>query len=226
MVSKEPVVFILDINEVSRQSIIAIIHSAGIKTKSFSNPRTFLDTYEPAWSGCLITDIPMPEISGLELQKQLLARKINLPIIFLTAFADIPTAVEAMKMGAFDYLEKPARPQVLLDCIYRAIAHDKAQREIHAFHDEIQKRYGTLTSREKEVMESVVRGLANKVIALKLHLSQKTVEFHRANVMKKMEAQSLAELIHLNCRLMQPRENPSCLAGLPPFSPLEEESMQ
>jgi FixJ family two-component response regulator len=214
MSTREPIVFLLDPNEESRRTTIALVASVGFKTQSFASPRTFLNTYDPDWPGCLISDIPMPEINGLDVQKHLIKQQITLPIIFLTAFGDIATAVEALKMGAFDFLEKPARPQILLDCIYRAVAHDEAQRKIQKVNNEIQKRYQTLTSREKEVMKYVVEGFANKVIAIKMQLSQKTVEFHRANVMNKMKADSLAELIHITIQLQQPRESPRLFTGL------------
>jgi FixJ family two-component response regulator len=151
--------------------------------------------------GCLILDIRMPEMSGLELQHELQRRGLRIPVIFVTGHGDVPMAVEAMKNGAFDFVQKPFRDQDLLDRVNRALQSDAAQRAEMSDHDEVLKRWDTLTPREKEVMALIVEGKANKVIALDLNLSERTVEIHRARVMEKMKARSVAQLVKLSLQL-------------------------
>jgi FixJ family two-component response regulator len=139
----------------------------------------------------------MPEISGLELQQELIEREIEIPIVFITGYGDVPMAVEAMKSGAVDFIQKPFRDQDLLDCINTALQKDRELRVTRAGADNAQRRLETLTPREAEVLEKVVQGCANKVIAMDLHVSQRTVELHRARVMQKMGVRSVAELVQL-----------------------------
>jgi two-component system, LuxR family, response regulator FixJ len=150
----------------------------------------------PARHACLVADIRMPGLSGLELQQRLNEQGANIPIIFITGHGDVPMAVSAMKSGAADFIQKPFRDQDLIDRIHKALGEDRERRASHAAEDEMRARIASLTPRENEVMRRVVRGQANKVIALDLGVSQRTVELHRARVMRKLKMRSLAELVH------------------------------
>lgn len=213
MAIEESFVFIIDHDESSRLSIYSLIQTLGLKTKSFRHPKEFLESYEQDWMGCIISDIRMPEMGGLELQQELAVKEIELPIIFVTAHGDIPAAVSAMKSGAFDFLEKPFRPQYLLERVQQAIRYNQrylAKRRIDSL---ILKRFELLTERELEVMRSVVAGKPNKVIAQEMMLSQKTVEFHRCHVMAKMGAKSVADLVRFEMISMQARRYPRFTQG-------------
>jgi FixJ family two-component response regulator len=190
-------VFVVDDDAAVRDSLHLLTRSVGLDAETFETAQAFLDAYtSPRW-GCLVLDVRMPGISGLELQEQLVARGMTLPIVFLTAHGDIPMAVQALKAGAVDFIQKPFRDQELLDKIHEAIAvHGRLLSKLQSRHV-ILERLGTLTPREREVMELVVAGKANKVIALDLGISRRTVEIHRARVMEKMQAESLSELVQL-----------------------------
>lgn len=189
------IVYIVDDDEAVRDSLCFLLKSVGISGQGFSSGNEFLDAYEPEWEGCILLDIRMPGVSGMEVQRQLAERNCALPIIFITGHGDIPMAVEAMHLGAFDFIQKPFHDQELLDRIQQALATYRESQDELALKKEVQARYEKLTPREKEVMEAVVRGHANKVIAMDLDLSQRTVEIHRARVMEKMQARSLASLV-------------------------------
>ncbi|HSN72662.1 MAG TPA: response regulator, partial [Steroidobacteraceae bacterium] len=165
--------------------------------ETFGSAQEFLDAYKDDRPGCLVLDIRMPGMSGLELQEKLNERRAIIPVIFITGHGDVPMAVEAMQAGAVDFIQKPFRDQDLLDRINQALEKDAANRAALAERSAIAKRLSTLTPREHEVMELVVRGKANKVIAGDLNLSQRTVEIHRARVMEKMQASSLAHLVRM-----------------------------
>ena len=174
-----------------------LMKSVGLPCRIFDSANALLDKYSPEWRGCLVLDIRMPGISGLELREKLDELGSILPIIFITGFGDISMAVEAMQKGAFDFIEKPFRDQELLDRITAAMqTDDTAQRERSEL-QQITERLDRLTKREREVLELVVVGQPNKIIAHELGVSQRTVEIHRARVMEKMEARSLAELVRL-----------------------------
>lgn len=175
--------------------------AVGYKTAIFARPTDFLAHSHPDASGCLVLDIRMPEMSGLELQTKLNRMGWMIPIIFITGHGDVPIAVQAMKEGAFEFIQKPFRDQELLDRINHALQHDSDNRNALARRTEVMRRLESLTPRERQVMDMVVEGAANKVIAIDLHLSERTVEIHRAKVMEKMDARSVAHLVKLHLTL-------------------------
>ena len=191
----QPVVFVVDDDEAIRQSLRWLIESTGRNVVTFASAREFLDRVPPAQPGCLLLDIKMPGITGLELQEQLTAQHLRIPVIVISGHANIASAVQAMKAGAVEFLEKPFNDELLLQRIEEAITLDARRREEDARHRKTEERMRRLTPREREVMGLVVEGLPNKRIAAVLGRSEKTVEIHRANVMQKMEAGSLAELV-------------------------------
>lgn len=188
-------VYVVDDDEAVRDSLALLLKSIGLQARLFESAPDFLNDYRPDWVGCIILDIRMPGMSGMELQKKLIEMQSAMPIIFVTGHGDVPMAVEAMQDGAFDFIQKPFRDQELLDRINRALNWDSEHRSEEQQKRAVQAYHATLTPREKEVMECVVRGLANKVIAMDLALSQRTVEIHRARVMEKMKSKSLADLV-------------------------------
>ncbi|OOZ42268.1 DNA-binding response regulator [Solemya pervernicosa gill symbiont] len=195
--SNEATVFIVDDDEAVRDSLQWLMRSVGLAVETFPSANDFLEGYERERSGCLVLDIRMPGMGGLDLQEQLAAEQVRLPVIFITGHGDVPIAVRALKAGAVDFIEKPFKDQALLDSVQRAIALDEEQRHETGLQADISARLKLLTPREREVMEMVVHGSANKVIAIELGVTQKTVEAHRAKVMEKMEARSLSELVRM-----------------------------
>ncbi len=195
-VETEPVVYVVDDDPGVRDSLRLLLQSVGMPAALYDSAAAFLQGYRPgSRADCLVADIRMPGMSGLELQQTLIERSIGIPIVFITGHGDVPMAVEAMKAGAVDFLQKPFRDQALLDRINRALELSRAQLANRVSNDVFHQRVATLTPREAEVMELVVQGNANKVIALDLGVSQRTVELHRARVMRKMGVRSLAELV-------------------------------
>lgn len=190
-------VFMVEDDEAVRQSLELLMESVGLQVETYPSATEFLSAFSPGRSGCILLDIRMPGISGLELQKKLEEMRANLPIIFLTGHADIALAVRAMQAGAFHFFEKPANEQELLERIRQALERDARDREQTNQLEAIRDRLSQLTPRELEVMDLVVDGRANKVIAMNLGISERTVEIHRARVMEKMEAPSLAELVRM-----------------------------
>ena len=193
----DPTVFIVDDDAGTRDSTQFLVKSAGLSAECYSTAHAFLEGYEPHRPGCLVLDVCMPGLSGLDLQEQLKARGILLPVIIITGHAEIPMAVRALKCGAREFLEKPFVGEILLGCIRDAIAEDALKRIEHARRMEIVARFALLTQREEQVMKLVIRGKANKQIATDLYISQKTVEAHRKQVMDKTQADSVAELVRL-----------------------------
>lgn len=191
------IVYVVDDDNAMAQSIRWLIESVGLQVQIFDNAKTFLAAYDSQHYGCLILDVRMPEIGGLELQAQLKENDIEIPIIFITGHGDVPMAIRAMKAGAVEFLTKPFNDQALLDSINRAIEMDLRQQGKRQQRQKIAERIKRLTPREHQVMELVVAGKLNKVIAAELTISSKTVELHRAKIMDKMEAKSLAELVKL-----------------------------
>jgi FixJ family two-component response regulator len=169
----------------------------GLPTLTHASAQEYLDAWDPAQPGCLVLDVRMPGMSGLELQEELNRRGAIVPVIFISGHGDIPMAVDAIQHGAFDFLQKPFRDQDLIDRVQRALAIDHANRETLAQRDTVRQRYESLTPREQEVIALVTQGKANKVMAGDLGVSQRTVEIHRARVMEKMGAQSLAQLVRM-----------------------------
>ena len=180
-----------------RTSLRLLLKSVGQQAEAFSSAQAFLDAFDPDRPGCLVLDIRMPGMSGLELQQKLNAMHAITPIVFITGHGDVPMAVEAMQNGAVDFIQKPFRDQDLLDRINQALEKDKSNRSGLLARDEIRRRMATLTPREREVLDLVTQGKANKVVAGDLDVSQRTVEIHRARVMEKMEASSLAHLVRM-----------------------------
>ncbi|MGP8032962.1 MAG: response regulator transcription factor [Steroidobacteraceae bacterium] len=190
-------VFIVDDDEGVRNSLRFLLTSVGLATRALGSASEFLDTYKPSQPGCLVLDVRMPGMSGLELQQQLNLRGAVIPVIFITGHGDIPMAVEAMQQGAFDFLQKPFRDQDLIDRIQRALERDVRNRASLALHARIRERLDSLTPREREVLSLMTRGKPNKVMAAELGVSQRTVEIHRARVMEKSGAASLAQLVRM-----------------------------
>ncbi|HYM35623.1 MAG TPA: response regulator FixJ [Steroidobacteraceae bacterium] len=192
-----PTVFIVDDDTAVRDALKFLLRSVGHPVETFASAQDFLDAYRDDRPGCMVLDIRMPGMSGLELQEKLVERRSILPIIFITGHGDVPMAVEAMQAGAMDFIQKPFRDQDLLDRINQALDKDAAMRRSIKELNSIRERLASLTPREREVMDLVVHGKANKVIAGDLDLSQRTVEIHRARVMEKMQASSLAHLVRM-----------------------------
>lgn len=190
-------VFVVDDDRAVRDSLALLVQSVGLEVETFAGAREFLDAYRPDRPGCLITDIRMPGMSGLDLQERLTEDGYHIPVIVLTGFGDVPAAVRALKGGAVDFVEKPFNPQALLDLVQQAIARDTELREQAAREADVAERVALLTPREQEVMALVVAGKANKVVAIDLAISERTVELHRGRIMKKMQARSLAELMRI-----------------------------
>lgn len=197
MKERPPTVFVVDDDDAVRSSLRLLLKSVGLAAVTFGSAQEFLAAYDPAQPGCLVLDVRMPGLSGLELQQQLNLRGAVIPVIFITGHGDIPMAVEAMKHGAFDFLQKPFRDQDLLDRVQRALAQDASNRAELRQKDHIRSRLESLTPREREVLRLVTTGKANKVMAAELGVSQRTVEIHRARVMEKMGASSLAQLVRM-----------------------------
>ena len=191
------VVFVVDDDEAMRNSLRWLIESVGHTVETYASAQAFLDNHYPGRSGCLLLDVRMPGITGLELQSQLESHDIRLPVIILTGHGDVGMAVKAMKAGALDFIEKPFDDELLLAAIERALTEDVEKREERASKAEILARMGQLTKREHQVMDMVTSGKSNKEIAAELNVSAKTVEAHRAHVMEKMQAGSLAELVRM-----------------------------
>jgi len=203
MATPEPTVFIVEDDEAVRDSLRLMLESLGHIVASYGRADEFLEAYDPELPGCLVLDIRMPGMNGMELQRKLNAMTSILPIIFVTGHGDVPMAVEAMQQGAVDFVQKPYREQELLDKIQSAVAQDAENRQELQEVQLIAGRYDDLTPREREVMEMMVDGKANKVIAIDLDISQRTVEIHRARVMEKMSARSLAQLVRMSMAMKQ-----------------------
>jgi FixJ family two-component response regulator len=192
-----PKVMVVDDDSGVRNAMRILLKSVGLESVLYASAQEFLAAYQPSQSGCLLLDIRMPGMSGLELQQQLNLRGAVIPVIFMTGHGDVPMAVEAMQHGAFDFLQKPFRDQDLLDRIQKAIAKDAQSRASLGEHERIRARLETLTAREREVLDLMIQGKQNKAIAQDLDVSPRTIEIHRARVMEKMEAQSVAELVRM-----------------------------
>ena len=197
MQPQPPTVFVVDDDEGVRNSLRFLLKSVGLATRALPSAAEFLEVYKPSHPGCLVLDVRMPGMSGLELQQQLNLRGAVIPVIFITGHGDIPMAVEAMQQGAFDFLQKPFRDQDLIDRIQRALERDSRNRVALDEHTKIRERLDSLTPREREVLTLMTRGKPNKVMAAELGVSQRTVEIHRARVMEKSGAASLAQLVRM-----------------------------
>jgi FixJ family two-component response regulator len=197
MTDADATVFVVDDDEAVRDALKSLISSVGLSVETFESAREFLESRGPDAPGCLVLDVRLPGLSGLDLQRELSDANIHTPIVFITGHGDIPMSVQAMKAGAVEFLTKPFRDQELLDAIHQALERDRTAREQRAEMAELRQRYDSLTPRESQVMGEVITGLLNKQIAADLGTSEITIKLHRAQVMHKMRADSLADLVRM-----------------------------
>jgi FixJ family two-component response regulator len=201
MKEQDPIVFVIDDDRMIRDGLQSLIRSVGLRVETFASAQDFLGTKRPDTPACLVLDVRMPGLSGLDLQLKLRDAGIPIPVIFITGHGDIPMSVRAMKEGAHEFLTKPVRGQDLLDAVQKALASDRELRQERREANEIRARFESLTPREKEVLELVVAGFLNKQIADQLRMSELTVKTHRAHVMEKTQAESLAHLVRMSEKL-------------------------
>jgi FixJ family two-component response regulator len=201
MPADTPMVYVIDDDSAARTAVRSLLDSVGLRVETFGSARDFLEYPRPDAPACMVLDVRLPGVSGLDFQRDLAARNIAIPIIFITGHGDIPMSVEAMKAGAVEFLTKPFRGQVLLDAIQKAIERDRAVRAQESQIIELRARAASLTPREHEVMQFVISGLLNKQIAAALGTSERTIKIHRGQAMRKMGADSLPDLVRMAERL-------------------------
>ena len=197
MATERPVVFVVDDDLAMREALQDLLASVGMDVRVFASPQDFMQAQRPEAPGCLVLDVRLPGASGLNFQEELSRAGVDLPVIFITGHGDIPMTVRAMKAGAVEFLSKPFRDQELLDAIDAAVVRHRVQRRATALVVELRQRFAALTQREREVMALVSAGRVNKQIAAELGISEATVKVHRGQIMRKMQAKSLAQLVRI-----------------------------
>lgn len=215
-INAEPTVYVVDDDDAVRDALRVLLESMHIQVDAFASVQDFLDTYDPRMPGCLVLDIRLPRISGLELQEHLKRSGVHIPIIFISGHGNVSMAVRAMKAGAVDFLEKPFDDQMLLDSIQRAIEYDRQMRNESQWRVQILDRFKNLSRREEEVLHLLIQGLSNKLIAHEMGLSTKTVETHRAHIMRKLGVNSMAGLVWLALASGEYQDVPDHLPYSPP----------
>jgi two-component system response regulator FixJ len=190
-------VFVVDDDSAVRRGLRFLLRSAGYTVEAFPSALSFLQGYDPRQGGCLLLDVQMPQMTGLELQQQLNVRGWRIPVIFITGHGTVSLAIAAIKAGAFDFIEKPLREEMLLDCVERSLHRNDAAHEERLQRAQLEARGALLTAREREVLELVAAGEPNKIIARRLGISFRTVELHRAHIIEKLQARSLSDLIRM-----------------------------
>lgn len=196
-----PTVYIVDDEEPVGDSIAMLLRTVGLTTRVYRDPRVFLEEYRPERPGCLLLDVRMPQMGGLEVQRELARRNVTLPVIFITGHGDVPMAVEAMRAGAIDFIQKPFNDDELIRRVQKALEQDAHDRELVGRRDEIERRWAELTPREREVAKRIADGQPNKVVAADLRISVRTVELHRARALQKFGVRSVAQLAQMLARL-------------------------